>query len=218
MVIRRIREEINHLDAALDIRGVLLYDSRSPNFSRRTTSESYGASGSVFEQLRAIQRDFGYLPAEQLQALAAEIKVPVSQIHAVASFYPHFHLTPPPKADVRVCADMSCHLLGGDQVKADLETTFRGVDANDVSIRDVSCLGRCDHAPAIMVNDQIYAHVNSQEAVALAQDARAGKPLPEPHQDDKRMAVVSDPYSGTGHMLSFAVSSKPATGKRSSQL
>ena len=177
----------------------MLYDSRSPIFaSKSSTSESNGASGIVFEQLRAIQRDFGYLPAEQLQALATQIKVPVSHIHAVASFYPHFHLTPPPKADVRVCADMSCHLLGGDTIKRDLESSFRGVDTQEVSIRDVSCLGRCDQAPAVMINDHIYAQVKSQEAVTLAQDARSGKPLPEPFHDDKRMAVVSDPYNGNG--------------------
>jgi len=67
----------------------------------------------LFDQLRAIQQKFGYLPANQLQQLAARINVPVSQIHTVASFYPHFHLTPAPRAEVKVCADMTCHLRGG---------------------------------------------------------------------------------------------------------
>jgi NADH:ubiquinone oxidoreductase subunit F (NADH-binding)/NADH:ubiquinone oxidoreductase subunit E len=152
----------------------------------------------VFEELRAIQRDFGYLPAEQLKTLAANIRVPVSQIHAVASFYPHFHLNPPPKVDVRVCADMSCHLRGGDKVRSALDSAFQGADPKEVSIRDVSCLGRCDQAPAIMVNDNIYAHVNSRDAVTMAQDVLAGKPLPEPHHNAERVAVVSDPYQGQG--------------------
>ena len=152
----------------------------------------------MFEELRAIQRDFGYLPAEQLKTLAANIRVPVSQIHAVASFYPHFHLNPPPKVDVRVCADMSCHLRGGDKVRSALDSAFQGADPKEVSIRDVSCLGRCDQAPAIMVNDNIYAHVNSRDAVTMAQDVLAGKPLPEPHHNAERVAVVSDPYQGQG--------------------
>ena len=71
----------------------------------------------MFEELRAIQRQFGYLPAEQLKALSGSIKTPLSQIHAVASFYPHFRLVPPPKIDIRVCADMSCHLRGADGLK-----------------------------------------------------------------------------------------------------
>jgi NADH:ubiquinone oxidoreductase subunit F (NADH-binding)/NADH:ubiquinone oxidoreductase subunit E len=152
----------------------------------------------VFEELRAIQRDFGYLPADQIRTLAAKINVPISQIHTVASFYPHFHLSPPPKVDVRVCADMSCHLCGGDKVRTALDTAFQGADVKDVSIRDVSCLGRCDQAPAIMVNDNIYAHVSSHDAVTMVEDVLNGKPLPGRHQSAERMAVVSDPYQGQG--------------------
>jgi len=66
----------------------------------------------VFDELRAIQRQFGYLPADQLHTLSATLKIPVNQIHAVASFYPHFNLAPPPKLDIRVCSDMTCHLRG----------------------------------------------------------------------------------------------------------
>lgn len=153
--------------------------------------------GVVFEELRAIQRDFGYLPADQLKTLAANIHVPVSQIHAVASFYPHFHLSPPPRVDVRVCADMSCHLRGGDQVRSALDSAFQGADSKEVSIRDVSCLGRCDHAPAIMVNDNIYSQVNSRDAVTVTQDVLAGRPLPEKRHAE-RMVVTSDPYGGSG--------------------
>jgi formate dehydrogenase beta subunit len=152
----------------------------------------------VFEELRAIQRDFGYLPADQIRMLAARINVPISQIHTVASFYPHFHLSPPPKVDVRVCADMSCHLCGGDKVRSALDSAFQGADVKDVSIRDVSCLGRCDQAPAIMVNDNIYAHVSSRDAVTMVEDVLNGKPLPGRHQSAERMAVVSDPYQGQG--------------------
>jgi formate dehydrogenase beta subunit len=168
-------------------------------FKQRSTSDSQcGVAGVVFEQLRAIQRDCGYLPADRLKALAREIRVPVSQIHAVASFYPHFHLSPPPKVDVRVCADLSCHLRGGDQVRSALDAAFQGTDLKEVCIRDVSCLGRCDQAPAIMVNDNIYAHANARDAVNMAHDVVEGKPLPGNHPSQERMTVVSDPYKGSG--------------------
>ena len=71
---------------------------------------------------------------------------------------------------MRVCADMSCHLCGGDKVRSALDAAFRGADEKEVSIRDVSCLGRCDQAPAIMLNDTIYANVNSRDAVTMAED------------------------------------------------
>lgn len=160
----------------------------------------------MFEELRAIQREFGYLPADRLTTLAAKINVPVSQIHAVASFYPHFHLSPPPKVDVRVCADMSCHLRGGDQVRSALDSAFQGADPKEICLRDVSCLGRCDQAPAIMVNDNIQSHVASRDAVTMVQDVLAGKPFPDrgrgaehsAEHSAERMTVASDPYNGVG--------------------
>ena len=150
----------------------------------------------MFEELRAIQKDFGYLPADRIKALAAKINVPISQIHTVASFYPHFHLSPPPKVDMRVCADMTCHLRGGDQVRSALDSAFKGASEKDVSIRDVSCLGRCDHAPAIMLNDTIYADMNPRDAVAMAKDVLTGNPLPARHESAERIAVAADPYGG----------------------
>jgi len=152
----------------------------------------------VFEELRAIQRQFGYLPAEQLKALSGKIKTPLSQIHAVASFYPHFHLVPPPKVDLRVCTDMSCHLCGADQVRSALEDQFRGADPQEISIREVSCLGRCDQAPALMVNDNIYSEVDGRSAITMARDVLAGRPLPAEEGKHERKPAACDPYNGTG--------------------
>jgi len=91
----------------------------------------------LIDELRSIQHEFGYLPADQLQELAAKIQVPLSQIHAVASFYPHFHLTPPAEAEVRVCADMACHLRGSTELKRGLDQAFRGGGPENVAARDV---------------------------------------------------------------------------------
>jgi len=129
-------------------------------------------------ELRSIQEKFGYLPAEQLELLATELGMPLSQIHAVASFYPHFHLTPPARIDVRVCADMSCHLRGADELRHQLERAFRGSNPQTLTIRDASCLGRCDQAPSMCVNVAIYGNVDGPGAVSLLQDAVTGGPLP----------------------------------------
>jgi formate dehydrogenase beta subunit len=150
----------------------------------------------VFDELRSIQRQFGYLPAEELSALSKKIHVPVSQIHASASFYPHFRLTPPPAVDVRVCSDMSCHLLGDESIKAALEGAFRGDPS--VSVREVSCLGRCDGAPAVSINDVILQGVDASSTVALVRDVLAGRSLPHPHRAATRAPVMADPYGGTG--------------------
>ena len=150
----------------------------------------------VIDELRSIQHEFGYLPADRLHDLAAKIQVPLSQIHAVASFYPHFHLTPPAQAEVRVCADMACHLRGGTDLKRGLEQAFSGGGPEKVALRNVSCLGRCDQAPALSINDRIYSSLDEHRATALVRDVLSGRPLPEEKQDQRRAPVLSDPYSG----------------------
>jgi NADH:ubiquinone oxidoreductase subunit F (NADH-binding)/NADH:ubiquinone oxidoreductase subunit E len=153
----------------------------------------------LFDELRVIQHEFGYLPADELRRLAGKIDVPLSQIHAVASFYPHFQLTPPPQVDIRVCADMSCHLRGGVEVKAVLDKAFRGTNPEAVTVRDVSCLGRCDQAPAISINDRIYCNVQGERTAAVIKDLLSGGALPELPRDRHRVPVASDPYSGSSN-------------------
>jgi NADH:ubiquinone oxidoreductase subunit F (NADH-binding)/NADH:ubiquinone oxidoreductase subunit E len=151
----------------------------------------------VFDELRAIQATFGYLPSDQLHQLSGKLKIPVNQIHAVASFYPHFYLKPPPKVDVRVCADMSCHLRGSPEVRRSLEGAFAGQSQDAITIRDVSCLGRCDTAPALSINDHIYSGGNPRQVVELVRNTTEGKPLPSPHRDHHhRQRLSIDPYNG----------------------
>jgi NADH:ubiquinone oxidoreductase subunit E len=118
----------------------------------------------IFDDLRAIQLRHGFLPKAELEGLSQRTQTPLYQIHSIASFYPHFHLAPPPKAEIRVCADMSCHLNGACALRANLERCFANSRPDDVQIRDVSCLGRCDHAPAISINDHIFTHVTAARA------------------------------------------------------
>lgn len=66
----------------------------------------------IFDDLRAIQLRYGFLPKEELEGLSQRTLTPLYQLHSVASFYPHFRLAPPAKAEIRVCADMSFDLNG----------------------------------------------------------------------------------------------------------
>jgi NADH:ubiquinone oxidoreductase subunit F (NADH-binding)/NADH:ubiquinone oxidoreductase subunit E len=150
----------------------------------------------IFDDLKAIQQQHGYLPPAELQELSRRLDVPLYRLHGVASFYPHFHLTPPARAEVCVCADMSCHLRGACELQAGLEDLFGGLSSNDVSVREVSCLGRCDAAPALSLNDRIYSGVSLPEAESLVRAALRGDALPEPPHTSERAACVSDPYPG----------------------
>src|SRR5579863_2655379 len=153
----------------------------------------------IFSALREIQRQFGYLPADQLKALAKKIDVPLYRLHGVASFYPHFHLTPPPKADVRVCQDMSCHLRGAGVLRAGLEETIRQSGFTDAKLGGISCLGRCNEAPAVAINEQIYTGLSQLQITAMVGDVIAGGALPQISQVHRRAPCASDPYSDGKH-------------------
>src|SRR5713101_1828777 len=148
----------------------------------------------IFDDLRAIQLRYGFLPKAELEGLSQRTQTPLYQIHSVASFYPHFDLVPPPKAEIRVCADMSCHLNGACELRAGLERRFVNSHPDDVQIRDVSCLGRCDHAPAISINDHILTDVNAASAEQIARSAIRGDDIREPHPEQTRIACKADPY------------------------
>ncbi len=153
----------------------------------------------IFDDLRAIQDRYGYLPGAQLEALSERTKIPLYHIHGVADFYPHFHLAPPPKVRMRVCADMSCHLRGADALRTGLKQRFQGMQESDLSIGDVSCLGQCDGAPAISVNDHIYRGVSAPQAEALVLTALGGTGLPHLPADGRVTGLASDPYGGSEH-------------------
>jgi len=148
----------------------------------------------IFDDLRAIQLRHGFLPKAELETLSSRTQTPLYQIHSVASFYPHFHLVPPARAEVRVCADMSCHLNGACELRAELERRFVNTHHGEVEVRDVSCLGRCDGAPAIAVNDNIYTGVTAERGEELVRAAVRGEEPHEDHPQQARVACASDPY------------------------
>ena len=148
----------------------------------------------IFDELRAIQLRFGYLPKAELEALSDRTQTPLYQLHSVASFYPHFHLMPPAKAEVRICDDMSCHLNGSCELRAELLRRFAGLPPTDVQLKDVSCLGRCDQALAAAVNDEIYVNVNADKVEDLARRAIRGDHPHADHPHVPRLACASDPY------------------------
>jgi NADH:ubiquinone oxidoreductase subunit F (NADH-binding)/NADH:ubiquinone oxidoreductase subunit E len=159
----------------------------------------------IFDDLRAIQLRYGFLPKAELEGLSQRTQTPLYQIHSVASFYPHFHLVPPPKAEIRVCADMSCHLNGACELRAELERRFANSRPDDVQIRDVSCLGRCDHAPAVSINDHIFTVVTADHAEQIARRAIRSEDIHEPHPAQARVECKADPY---GDMEKYGIARK----------
>ncbi len=129
-----------------------------------------------------------------MRALSGQTGTPLFRIHGVADFYPHFQLKPPPKVCMNVCADMACHIRGSDELREGLTERFRGMSASDVVIGKTSCLGQCDGAPAISINDHVYREATTAQAEALVLTALGGKPLPELPVAPPQTGLAPDPY------------------------
>jgi NADH:ubiquinone oxidoreductase subunit F (NADH-binding)/NADH:ubiquinone oxidoreductase subunit E len=146
---------------------------------------------SLIPELNAIQARLGWLPREELVALGRELRRPLYEIEGLISFYPHFRTDPPPKVAVHACHDLTCWLAGADERLTELQARLDG-DA-DVEFTEVSCLGRCDIAPAVAVNEHPAALEDTDALVAAARADDLGHASPTP--SGRTEPWPNDPYA-----------------------
>jgi len=106
----------------------------------------------LIEQLMLLQQRYGWLSPDGLRDLARRLGLPLYRLEGAASFYTHFRREPPKPFEIEVCRDLSCRLAAGEQACDRLRVALAGRD--DVEITEVSCLGRCDSAPAANVGQR----------------------------------------------------------------
>src|SRR5262249_19758380 len=90
----------------------------------------------------------GHLTDEALRELARAENVPLHRLQELVSFYPHFHTAPRTAVEVPVCRDMVCWLKETPEARCRREELAS--DPN-ISVREVSCLGHCELAPAYLM-------------------------------------------------------------------
>jgi formate dehydrogenase beta subunit len=129
----------------------------------------------LIEHLHLIQDHYGFLSAAHLTALAAEMKMALTEVYEVATFYSHFDVVkdgPPPAAmTVRVCDSLSCAMAGAEKLLRDLPGKF----GSSVRVVRAPCMGACDRAPVCAVG-----HVQTFDATA-DKVAAAAKAKPHAH-------------------------------------
>jgi NADH:ubiquinone oxidoreductase subunit F (NADH-binding)/NADH:ubiquinone oxidoreductase subunit E len=143
---------------------------------------------SLIPALTAIQRRCGWLPREELVALSRDVRRPLYEIEGIVSFYPHFRASPPKAVQLAVCHDLTCWLHGSDErIK---ETKAKYGDDVEIEIVEVSCLGRCDIAPAAAVDERPIRLADAEQIVADARGGTHGHTAAE-RGDERR---PNDPY------------------------
>jgi len=105
----------------------------------------------LIEHLHLIQDHYGHLAAAHLVALAFEMKMALTEVYEVATFYAHFDVVkdgpPPPPVTVRICDSLSCAMAGAEKLLAALP----GKLGKDVRVVRAPCMGACDRAPVCAV-------------------------------------------------------------------
>jgi NADH-quinone oxidoreductase subunit E len=119
------------------------------------------------DAMLAVQRHRGWVSDENLRDLSELLGLSVADLDGVATFYNLIHRKPVGKHVALICDSVSCWLMGGDKVRdhlcAKLSTPLGGTTADGrFTLLPIVCLGACDHAPTMMIDDKLYEDLDEK--------------------------------------------------------
>lgn len=125
----------------------------------------------LIEVLHKAQESFGYLEEDVLIYIARGLKLPLSKVYGVATFYHLFSLKPNGAHTCVVCLGTACYVKGSDKVMTALEEEL-GIKAGEttpdgkVSLMAARCLGACGIAPAVVFDGTVAGKLEPEGALA----------------------------------------------------
>ncbi|WP_425409063.1 NAD(P)H-dependent oxidoreductase subunit E [Hyphococcus sp.] len=140
-----------------------------------------GRTGGLIAAMRAVQKQYGHIPAEA-DAIAADLfNLSRAEVKGVISFYHDFTRAPKDGTVMRLCAAEACQAAGGRALIAEIEKKYavkmgEAAAAKDLTLEPVYCLGLCSVAPSAMVGDRLVARADAgkiDKALSRARKERA---------------------------------------------
>lgn len=128
--------------------------------------------GNLIGLLQEVQEQYGYLSAPALREMSRRIRIPLSRIYGVVSFYAQFYTQPRGKYTIRCCRGTACHVKGSERVLDAIRRTL-GIDEGQTTpdmqfyLETVACLGTCFLAPAMMIDNQYFGKLTPQRAESI---------------------------------------------------
>ena len=124
------------------------------------------------EALKIIQRRHGWVPDEAIPAIARVLGIGPASVEGVATFYSLIFRQPVGRHVILVCDSSSCFLTGFDELKQALEDQLgiaygQTTDDGRFTLLPVCCLGACDGAPALMIDDDTFGPVRPEDLPGL---------------------------------------------------
>ena len=124
-------------------------------------------SAAVIDALKVVQRHRGWVSDESIRDIAALLGMTPAEVDSVASFYNLVFRRPVGRHVILLCDSISCWIMGCDGLRERLsarlgvspgETTADG----EFTLLPIVCLGACDHAPALMIDDDLHRDVEPE--------------------------------------------------------
>jgi len=135
---------------------------------QRVIDDTGGQSGAPIRVLQQAQGLVGYLPPPVLKTISRDLKIPLSELYGIVSFYSFFTMVPKGKYVVQVCMGTSCYVKGGQRILDNLRKGF-GLEPGGItpdgkfSLETVRCLGCCGLSPVMAVGDDVHRKVKPSE-------------------------------------------------------
>jgi bidirectional [NiFe] hydrogenase diaphorase subunit len=135
-----------------------------------TIKRNHYRQDALIEILHKAQEAFGYLEPDVLEYIARGLKLPLSRVYGVATFYHLFSLKPSGVHSCVVCMGTACYVKGSDRVLTALEKEL-GIHVgettvdNQISLMSARCLGACGIAPAIVFDGTVIGKQDPETAV-----------------------------------------------------
>ncbi len=128
--------------------------------------------GSLIQILHLAQQIYGYLPLDVQVFIADSLKIPLSEVSGVVTFYSFFSTEPRGRHTIRVCLGTACYVRGGKKIveslKEKLDVDIGGTTKDGKFTFEVArCIGACGLAPAMMIDDVVYKQVNVNKLNAI---------------------------------------------------
>lgn len=129
------------------------------------------------EALKIVQKHRGWVSDESVAAIAGYLGVGAAQVDAVATFYNLIFRQPVGKRVIFLCNSVTCWMLGCDKLRARIGENL-GIDFGETTadgeytLLPITCLGDCDHAPAMMIGDEHHHDLDEAKVNELLNTSR----------------------------------------------
>lgn len=128
--------------------------------------------GSLMPIMQKAQEIYGYLPIEVQTIISDEMNIPLEKIYGIATFYSQFSLYPKGKYRISVCLGTACYVKGSGDIFNKLKEIL-GIDDGECtpdgkfSLDSCRCVGACGLAPVIMINDDVYGKLTTDDVEGI---------------------------------------------------